>query len=167
MSNLLAPLAALSLVMLVSACATAGTDPTATPRVTDSPSLSPSATPSADPTAQPTDAPTEQPTDGVVVTLRNGEEEFRLLLTDPDDIEIARGLLSGEEERPLFPIGPVVRGDPGVNTGYDWHIDPDEVEWVEIAMELCDGLPSDVSGAWESDVYCPWDAQVVAVEEVN
>lgn len=167
MSKSLALLMALSLVMFLSACAAADPGPTPSEPVTESPTASPGGSPSADPTDEPTEAPTERPTDGVVVTLRNGEEEFRVLLTDPEDIEIARALLSGEEDRALFPIGSVVRGDPGVNTGYDWHLDPDAVEWVEIAMELCDGLPSDVSGAWESEVYCPWGAQVVAVEEVN
>jgi hypothetical protein len=31
---------------------------------------------------------------------------------------------------------------------------------VEVAMEVCDGLPSDV-GKITSSVYCPWTARIV------
>jgi hypothetical protein len=86
-------------------------------------------------------------------------------LTDPADIEVARALLAGGEA-PGIPNGLVVRGDPDVNTGYTWHIDPESVEFVDITVEVCDGLPSDVEKAIiTSDRYCPWSAEVVAIDE--
>jgi hypothetical protein len=104
--------------------------------------------------------------EGVVVTFRVADvEEYRIRLTDPADIEIARKLLAGEEA-PRIPNGRVVRGDPDVNTGYTWHIDPESVEFVDITMEVCDGLPSDVEeGIITSDRYCPWSAEVIAIDE--
>ena len=99
----------------------------------------------------------------VVVTFQVVDQEFRIELTDPADIEVARRLLSGEDA-PRIPNGIVVRGDPGANTGYSWHIDPTSVEFADVATEVCDGLPSDVeAGLITSDHYCPWQARVIAI----
>src|SRR5262249_42261160 len=81
---------------------------------------------------------------GVVVTVRVADaEEYRIRLTDPADIGIAQKLLAGEEA-PSIPNGRVVRGNPDVNVGYSWHIDPASVEFADTATEVCDGRPSDV-----------------------
>jgi hypothetical protein len=111
--------------------------------------------------------PSDQPAptlDGVVVTLRVAEAEaYRMRLTDPDDIAIARKLLMGEVA-PRIPNGRVVRGDPDINVGYSWHIDPASVEFADTTTEVCDGRPSDVEkDTITSDWYCPWSAQVVAI----
>ena len=104
--------------------------------------------------------------EGVVVTFRVADvEEYKIRLTDPADIEIARKLLAGEEA-PNIPNGIVVRGDPDVNVGYTWHIDPESVEFADFTVEVCDGLPSDVEqGIITSDRYCPWSAEVIAIDE--
>ena len=104
--------------------------------------------------------------EGVIVTFRVADvEEYKIRLTDPADIEIARKLLAGEEA-PRIPNGVVVRGDPDVNVGYTWHIDPESVEFADFTMEVCDGLPSDVEkGIITSDRYCPWCAEVIAIDE--
>src|SRR6266508_1811353 len=112
-------------------------------------------------------APSEQPAPtpgGMVVTVRVADaEEYRLRLTDPDNIDIAQKLLAGESA-PRIPNGRVVRGDPDVNVGYSWHIDPDSVEFADTATEVCDGRPSDVEKrVITSDRYCPWSAKVVAI----
>ena len=91
-------------------------------------------------------APSGQPapTPGVVVTVRVADaEEYRLRLTDPDDSGIAQKLLAGESA-PSIPNGRVVRGEPDVNMGYSWHIDPASVEFADTTTEVCDGRPSDV-----------------------
>ncbi|MBM4407890.1 MAG: hypothetical protein FJ038_04655 [Chloroflexi bacterium] len=130
-------------------------------------SAGPGASPS--PTGRPSVAPTAAPsgsTGRVVVTfLVAGEEEYRIELTDPADLDIARRLLAGEEA-PGIPNGIVVRGDPGVNTGYSWHIDPDTLEFADMTVEVCDGRPSDVeANQITSDRYCPWDAKVIRIQE--
>jgi hypothetical protein len=114
---------------------------------------------SAVPSGQP--APTLS---GVVVTLRVAEaEEYRIRLTNPDDIAIAQKLLAGAVA-PRIPNGRVVRGGPDVNVGYSWHIDPTLVEFADTTTEVCDGRPSDVEkGTITSEWYCPWSAQVVAI----
>src|SRR5688500_18555467 len=103
--------------------------------------------------------------EGVVVTFRVADvEEYKIRLTDPADMEIARKLLAGEEA-PNIPNGVVVRGDPDVNVGYTWHIDPESLEFADFTVEVCDGLPSDVEkGIITSDRYCPWSAEVIAID---
>ncbi len=104
--------------------------------------------------------------EGVVVTfLVAGKEEYKIQLTDPADITIANKLLAGEEA-PGIPNGIIVYGDPGVNEGYSWQIDPETVEFADVTTEVCDGLPSDVEqGILTSDYYCPWSAEVIAIDQ--
>jgi len=91
-------------------------------------------------------------------------EEYRVLLTDPANIEIAELLLDGELA-PSIPNGLIVRGDTGVNEGWSWSIDPGSLEFAEVTMEVCDGLPSHVEeGTLTTDRFCPWSAEVIAIE---
>ena len=103
---------------------------------------------------------------GVIVTFRVADsEQYKIRLTDPTDIEVARKLLSGNEA-PRIPNGVVVRGSTDVNVGYSWHIAPESVEFADFTTEVCDGLPSDVEKVLlTSDRYCPWSAEVVAIDE--
>jgi hypothetical protein len=119
------------------------------------------ATPSSTP--PPSNSP---PAIGTVVTFQVGDEQYRILLTDPADVAIARRLLAGEEA-PRIPNGLIVRGgDGGVNTGYSWHIDPASLEFADMTTEVCDGLPSYVEdGSLTGDFFCPWSAEVIAVGE--
>ena len=119
---------------------------------TPSPSTSPSASPSA--------------SAGAIVTFQVGDEQYRIELTDPADVAIARKLLAGEEA-PRIPNGLIVRGDDGgVNTGYSWHINPASLEFADVTTEVCDGLPSYVEdGTLTGDYFCPWSAEVIAIDE--
>jgi hypothetical protein len=159
------------LVLAVTSCSgTASPSRDASPSVTQSPEPTPTATASATGEPTPTASPTATKPSAsgpVVVTFRVADEqEYRVLLTDADDIAIARQLLAGEEA-PRIPNGRVVRdGDGGVNAGYGWHIDPEDVEFADVTIEVCDGLPSDVAGDPVSyQRFCPWSAEVVAVED--
>jgi hypothetical protein len=104
--------------------------------------------------------------DTAVVTIRVIDEEYRIELVTPESIENARMLLDGEEA-PSIPNGLVVRdGDGGVNEPWTWHIDPASLEWADATTEVCDGLPSDVEdNTITSDRYCPWSAEVIAVDD--
>lgn len=98
--------------------------------------------------------------DDVVVEFTvAGGETYKVLLTDPEDIEIANELVAGEDV-PSIPNGRVVR-ETGVNEGYTWSIDPADFEFAEVTIEVCDGTPSDVEqGLVTSDRYCPWSALI-------
>lgn len=114
--------------------------------------------------AAPSVGPSVAPEGPVVVTFEvAGDERYRVLLTEPDDIAVARRLLAGEDA-PGIPNGRVIR-ETGVNTGWSWSIDPADIEFADMTIEVCDGIPSDVeAGNVTSDRYCPWSAQVVAIE---
>jgi hypothetical protein len=149
----------LLLLAVAGACSAPGGSATPTPtEAAPSPSVAPSVAPSA--------APSDGGGEGVIVTFRVADtEEYRVLLTDAEDIAVAERLLAGEEA-PSIPNGVIVRGgDGGVNTGYSWHIDPDSVEFAEMTIEVCDGLPSYVEdGSLTGDRFCPWSAEVIEIE---
>jgi hypothetical protein len=99
----------------------------------------------------------------VVVTFEVVDERYKVLLTEPADIDTARRLLAGEDV-PSIPNGRVVR-ETGVNEGYTWSIDPNDIEFADVTIEVCDGQPSDVEmGVVSGDRYCPWSAVVIEVE---
>jgi hypothetical protein len=135
--------------------------------VSPSPSASPMPGQPASSAPSPTPAPSQKPgAEGVVVTFRVADvEEYRVLLTDPEDIAIAEQLLAGEEA-PRIPNGRILRdGDGGVNTGYSWHVDPASLEFAEVTIEVCDGLPSYVEdGTLSGDQFCPWSAVVIDIQ---
>jgi hypothetical protein len=121
--------------------------------------------PSPVPATEPATAAPSDRNDAVIVTFEvAGDQRYRILLTEPDDIDIAQRLLAGDDA-PGIPNGLVVRGLTSVNEGYTWSIDPDDIEFADMTIEVCDGLPSDVeAGVVTSERYCPWSAVVVAVE---
>ena len=102
-----------------------------------------------------------------IVTFKVVNQEYRVLVTDPANVLIAQQLLAGEDG-PHIPNGIVVRGDPSVNIGWSWHIDPATFEFADATTEVCDGKPSYVENdKITSDYYCPWSAEVIAVEAAN
>ena len=99
----------------------------------------------------------------VIVTFEVVDQRFKALLTEPADIAIARRLLDGDDV-PSIPNGRVVR-ETGVNEGYSWSLDPNDIEFADVTIEVCDGLPSDVEmGVVTGDRYCPWAATVIGIE---
>jgi len=99
----------------------------------------------------------------VVVTFEVDDERFKALLTDTTDIDLARHLLAGDDV-PNIPSGTVIR-ETGVNSGYTWSMDPDDIEFVDVTDEACDGVPSDVeTGQLTGDRFCPTSAVVVAID---
>ena len=120
---------------------------------------------SPQPSNPPSSPPSSPPSEGVVVTIRVADaENFKVLLTELDDIAVARDLLAGTEA-PSIPNGRIVYGEPGVNVGYTWHLDPNDFHWADMTVEVCDGRPSDVEKrAITSDRYCTWGGKVIAVE---
>ena len=102
----------------------------------------------------------------IVVTFEvAGGERFRVLLTEPADIDIANRLAAGDNDAPSIPNGLVLRGQTGVNEGFTWSLDPNDFEFADVTIEVCDGVPSDVeAGLVTSDRYCPWSAIVARIQ---
>lgn len=51
-----------------------------------------------------------------------------------------------------------------MNTGWSWHLV--NVEFAEVAIEVCDGLPSHVEEegtAFGTGQYCPWSATITDI----
>ncbi|HUP82763.1 MAG TPA: hypothetical protein VM284_01065 [Candidatus Limnocylindria bacterium] len=135
------------LALLLAACSTAAPTPSPSPVPTPSPSPLPSPTPAAV---------------GLVATFQVGDEQYRVLLTDAEDVAIAQRLLSGDDTAPGIPNGLIVRGDASVNEGWSWSIDPDSLEFADMTTEVCDGLPSYVEdGSLTGDYFCPWSAEII------
>lgn len=106
----------------------------------------------------------ESPTEpgGEFFTVEVAGERFRMLVTDPETILLARQNFEGKNEK--FPLGQIQRGDSGINQPWSWSYVPDSMQMVDLAMEVCDGRPSYVNqhiAEYESVGYCPWGARVV------
>ncbi len=99
-----------------------------------------------------------------VATFQVVDETYKIELTTPELQEHAQQLLDGEDLASI-PNGVVVRDDPGVNAPWSWHIDPATLEFADLTVEVCDGLPSYVEEEIvTSDRYCPWSAEIVSID---
>jgi hypothetical protein len=95
-------------------------------------------------------------------------ELFRVRIDDTATVTEARGLIVSGQARNIN--GDMARGTGGFNAGYSWHLRPHTVDFVDLTIELCDGMPSYVEEHVDYYVdtvkrYCPWGARVVS--EVN
>jgi hypothetical protein len=105
------------------------------------------------------------PSDTAIVTFAVGSEVFRVQLTGERQLEAARAAQAGGPAN--IPNGRIVAGS-GVNSGWSWHLE--DVEFAEVAIELCDGRPSDVEREgpqYGGGRYCPWGARVVSISATN
>ncbi len=104
---------------------------------------------------------------GGLFTVRVVNETFKVQVSDSAQVAALRNRLSSGSEE--VSIGALASGNGGFNTGYSWHLDPATVKAVDVAIEVCDGRPSDVQGDlpyWLNTVksYCPWGAKVIREE---
>ena len=93
-----------------------------------------------------------------------GGETYKIELATPELVRHAQGLLAGEQIASI-PLGTVVRDEAGVNDPWSWHIDPATLEFAQMTIEVCDGLPSYVEDSTvTSDQFCPWSAKIVSID---
>lgn len=93
-----------------------------------------------------------------------GGETYKIELATAELVEHAHRLLDGEDVAAI-PLGRVVRGDAGPNAPWTWHVDPATLEFAQVTIEVCDGIPSDVEkGLVTSPDYCPWSAKIVSID---
>jgi hypothetical protein len=104
------------------------------------------------------------PQSNPIATFRVVDETYKIELATPELVAHAEALLAGEAVASI-PNGVVVRDDPGPNAPWSWHIDPATLEFADMTIEVCDGLPSYVEdGTVTSDQYCPWSAEIVSID---
>jgi hypothetical protein len=107
-------------------------------------------------------APTA-PQNPVAVFEVAGSETYKIELATPELVQHAEDLLAGKPGAAI-PLGTVVRDDAGVNAPWSWHIDPASLEFADMTIEVCDGLPSYVEDRTvTSEQYCPWSAKVIDI----
>lgn len=98
--------------------------------------------------------------------VRVATEAFLVRISDPRVLAHARNILAGTQPQRIV-TGELRQGGGGFNHDlgngriWSWHLDPESVELVDAAIELCDGLPSFVEADpdfWFNTVgtYCPW-----------
>jgi hypothetical protein len=109
-----------------------------------------------------------------LVTVQTaGPEQFIVRVVDQPLLDEMIAICNGQEPQKIV-NGDLLTGNLGYNhdplngTGWSWHLDDTTLELAEIAMELCDGVPSFVEGSlfyWLLTVgsYCPWSSQIVAI----
>jgi hypothetical protein len=105
----------------------------------------------------------------VLATFTVGPEQFKVWITNPAAIERVLALRAGGGGGSI-PNGRIHRGSgrAGHNAPFSWHLDADDIQVVDVAIELCDGRPSDVEQHVAEYVdtinrCCPWGATVTAV----
>ena len=107
---------------------------------------------------------------GVLATFEVGGETFRVLVTNEATIQQLFDLRDGLSTASI-PNG-VLRTGPGAaahNMPWSWHLDGEEIEMAELAIEACDGTPSivedDLAGYLAVGRFCPWGATLVSLED--
>jgi hypothetical protein len=76
----------------------------------------------------------------------SGVQDFRAVTSDAEVIDMVRAeLLLSENDRHLFIIGSIDRGDGGPYLPWNWHFVPDQWTLTEL-IELCDGNAELVNG---------------------
>ena len=98
-------------------------------------------------------------------------ERFSVWITNQSAIDQALALQRGTSDAKI-PVGRLRRG-PGQgshNVPYRWHMDPDDIAFAQVAIEVCDGTPSfvDDNVDYFADVvvrYCPWLARLVRLDD--
>jgi len=110
---------------------------------------------------------------GVLATFDVSGEQFKVWVTNPATIDQLLALQRGESAANI-PNGRILAG-PGEgdhNAPWNWHLDPEDIEMAENTIELCDGAPNYVEDnvpEFTENVlrYCPWAAELVALEDLR
>ena len=96
-------------------------------------------------------------------------EVFRVWVTSPAGTQhVRQWLASGPSVEALGIPGGPIELDGTFNPGFSFRLQPGEVAFAEVWIELCDGTPCGVQGhaaewAVSPGTWCPWAARVRAV----
>jgi len=107
-------------------------------------------------------------TGGALIEFDIVDETIEVWIENDDFVAEAQRLLAAGETR--VPVFNALVDGRDCDDQWSWHPDPNDVEFADLTIELCDGVPSyieenkqewfDTVGSW-----CPWSAVVTAVDE--
>ncbi len=91
-------------------------------------------------------------------------QSFFVRIDDPEIAQQAAAQIGQADQ--LVLTGHVMPGDGGFNSPWAWHLDPADISFSEVTIELCDGCPQTIEedpDGWirTVGVYCPWDGRIV------
>lgn len=110
-----------------------------------------------------------------LVTVRTaGPEAFVVRVVDQAVLDGMIDICLGVSADKIV-IGALRTGNAGYNrdplngSTWSWHLDENSIVLAEVAIELCDGLPSFVESnlqTWVETVgdFCPWSSQIIAIQ---
>jgi hypothetical protein len=108
---------------------------------------------------------------GALATFEVGGERFRVWTTNPQTIHDLHELQQGTSTANI-PNGRILYrpGRAKHNAPYHWHLDPQDIAMAQIAIEVCDAMPSYVEENVDEFVgtvgrYCPWQARLVDLRD--
>jgi hypothetical protein len=108
---------------------------------------------------------------GALATFEVGDERFRTWTTNPQTIQDLHKLQQGTSTASI-PNGRILYGSGRAkhNAPYHWHLDPQDISMVEVAIELCDASLTYVEENVDEFVgtvgrYCPWQARLVELRD--
>ncbi|MBB5800350.1 hypothetical protein F4560_000118 [Saccharothrix ecbatanensis] len=95
-------------------------------------------------------------------------EKFVFRLTDPDKIEHARRIISGEETEVVHVMGRITKVPADYNRKWSYHLKSDSVSFFDYGIEVCDAtIPyvedhlDEVGGAFLPGLFwCPWTSKL-------
>ena len=102
-------------------------------------------------------------------TDTDGQARFVIQLVEPSKIEHARRILRGEETLRVHIQGTIVKKTAEYNPDWSYHLDPESIDFFELAIEVCDAAIQyveehldEVGGSTLPDSHwCPWSSRLV------
>jgi hypothetical protein len=118
--------------------------------------------------APPSDAaPCALPSSGVYATFRATSDVFHAWITSANGISQVIALWRGQSMAKI-PVGTLDCTNATYNCGWTWRMKPDTVQFAELTIEVCDGLPSYVEAhcaSFANGTYCPWAAELTELRD--
>jgi hypothetical protein len=95
-------------------------------------------------------------------------ENFVIRLTDAGKIQHARNIINGTETERVAVMGTIIKSPAPYNKPWSFHLDPNSIEFFQVATEVCDAAVSyveshlkEVGGAFlPGNRWCPWSSRV-------
>src|SRR5213593_4435627 len=107
------------------------------------------------------------PKGGLYATFRVNDEIFSSVITNATGAQQAIDLWQGRSQANI-PVGRLVCKRKRWNCPWTWRQDPRTVEFAEVAIEVCDGLPSFVEEScptFGAGSYCPFAAELIRLQD--